>query len=466
MPAKDGTARLSEAIEKYRSDPVGFVRDMFGVEPVAWQAEALVDYVENDRLAVKSGHGVGKSTFLAWLVIYNLLTKYPCKIACTAPSAHQLNDVLWSEISIWHRRLPEAFKALLEVKAETIVLTAAPKESFAVARVARRETPEALQGFHAKHMVFLIDEASGVDEQIFIVGEGSMSSPGAKVVMTGNPTRAAGYFFNAFHRDRNRWKCRTVSTADVDGPHVDKSYGASLKEAYGEESNIYRVRVLGDFPTADDDAVIPLDWLESAIARDIQPDGPVVWGIDPARFGDDRTAFAIRQGHSLLQPVKSWRQADLMTTADRIYFEFSNAQQRPEMILVDAIGVGSGVADRLKQMGLPVRGVNVSESPAVKEKYMRLRDELWFRLREWLETLDCSLPDDPDLVSELTNVKYSFQPSGKIKVESKDEIKKRTGGKSPDLADALIMTFAAPTVMSFWNKPIDYGKNHVSAMVV
>src|SRR4029077_8264499 len=146
-----------------------------------------------DRITVRSGHGVGKSCLLAWIIIHYMLTRYPVKVAATAPTGHQLADVLLPEIAYLTRRLPPGLKEQIIVKADRVELTAAPKESFLVARTARAESPEALQGLHAEHMLYVIDEASIVPDIIFEVAQGAMSTPGAKTIMTGNPNRPDGY---------------------------------------------------------------------------------------------------------------------------------------------------------------------------------------------------------------------------------------------------------------------------------
>ena len=162
-----------------------------------------------------------------------------------------------------------------------------------------------------------------------------------------------------------------------------------------------------------------------------------------ARFGSDRTALAKRRGNVQLEPVKSWHGKDTMQAAGLIIAEYEATpeEDRPSEILVDVIGIGAGVVDRLSEQGLPVRGINVAESPAVGDRFMRLRDELWFKARGSLETRDCTLADDDALIAELTGVRYDITSAGKIKVEGKDEMKKR-GLRSCDLADAWCLTFA------------------------
>lgn len=428
---------------RWRKDPVLFVTDVFQVEPDYWQKEALRAINKEDQVAIRSGHGVGKSALMAWVVLWWMLTHYPCKIAATAPTSHQLQDVLWGEIAKWWGKLPPALKDLLAVKSDRVELVSNPMESFAVARTARKEQPEAFQGFHSENMLFLVDEASGVEDVIFQVGQGAMSTRGAKTLLAGNPTRTQGYFFDAFHAMKNNW--HTIKVSCKDSKMVDPSFIESMKKQWGEDSDIFRVRVLGDFPVSDSNTVIPLELAEAAVGREVEPAlGKVIWGVDVARYGGDKTALAKRRKNILVDKVKTWHNKDLMQTVGLIVQEYEETkyQDRPDHILVDSIGLGSGVVDRLKELGYPVRGINVSESPSVNDtKFERLRDELWWRAREWLEQRDCRIPDQPELIGDLTIPTYEVRSSGKIKVESKSDIKKRLP-RSPDMGDAFCLTFA------------------------
>lgn len=366
---------------------------------------------------------------------------FPCKIPATAPTSHQLSDVLWAELAKWHRvlkdRIPE-LGAEFEWKSDVFELKDAPKESFAVARTSRPEQPEALQGFHAESLLFLIDEASGVPDKVFEVAEGALSTEGAFVLMLANPTRMEGYFYDSHHKMRERWAA--LHWDGEDSPLVSKQYVEDMALKYGRDSSIFRVRVKGDF-AGSPDGVIPLDLIESAIGRGVKPYGEVVWGMDVARFGTDRTALAKRQGNTLLEPIKFWSGKDLMQTVGLLKIEYDAARVKPGVIHIDSIGLGSGVVDRAKEIGLPVNGVNVAESPSVREQYSRMRDELWFKAREWFQGRDVTMPADESLVAELTLPIYRHLSTGKIQVESKDDMKKR-GVTSPDLADAFCLTFA------------------------
>lgn len=457
------TQEQAELIAKLAMDPVSFVRGIIGVEPEKWQREALEAVRDNDRVAIRSGHGIGKTAFLSWLILWWLTTRTPARIACTANTASQLSDILWAEVQKWYRKLPEGFQSVLDVKNDRIDVVGA--DNFAVARTARRENPEALQGFHSPNMLFLIDEASGVDDLIFEVGEGAMSTEGAKTVMTGNPTRTSGYFYEAFNKVRDRWY--TMKVASTDSTQVGTNFIEDMKAKYGEESNIFRVRVLGEFPEADDDVVIPMYLLQSAVERNQEAaeTTPTVWGLDVARFGSDRTALCKRKGNVITEPVKTWRNKDLMELCGIILNEYETTRwsDRPAEILVDSIGIGAGVVDRLMELDLPARGINVAESSAMRDKYSRLRDELWFSAKEWFESRDCMIPDQEELIADLSKPRFKFTSNGKLKVESKDEMRKR-GMNSPDLADAFCLTFAGNASLAKsgskyrWGNNLNYGQ--------
>jgi hypothetical protein len=374
-------------------------------------------------------------------VLWFLLTHQNCKVPVAANSQDQLRDTIWPEIAKWHRQLPDALKAMIDVQAERIVVVQDPEGAFAVRRTASKENPEALQGFHADHLLFLIDEASGIPDVVFEVGMGALSTPGAKVLMAGNPTRTSGFFYDTHHSLRNRWYTMHVSCLDV--PRA-QGHIEDIRAKYGDNSNAWRVRVLGEFPTADDQTVIPLELVLSAVGRDVSSlNYYPVWGVDVARFGDDRTALAKRQANRLLEPIKHWGGTDLMVTTGMIKAEYEETHydMRPREILIDAIGLGAGVYDRCKELGLPVRAINVGEAASTRENCMRLRDELWFKGREWFQDRTCSLPQDEALIAELTSPTYTFSSTGKMVVESKADMKKR-GMRSPDLADAFLLTFA------------------------
>jgi phage terminase large subunit len=435
---------FEEFVEAYKDDPVRFVREMLGAEPFDYQQEFLEALAKGTRkMSVKSGHGTGKSTTASWAMLWFLLLRFPNKVVVTAPTSSQLFDAMYAECRRWVNELPKELQQLLNVKSDRIELVSAPSEAFISCRTARAETPEALAGVHSDHVLLIVDEASGVPEQVFEAAAGSMSGHSATTLMLSNPTRSSGTFFESHNRMADSWWTRTWSC--IDSPLVSDEFVDEMRLRYGEESNAFRVRVLGQWPLADDNTIIPFHLVESAQHRDVEvyEDSKIVWGLDVARFGNDATALCKRQG-SVITEVRSWRGLDLMQTCGRVVAEYNALppSKRPSELLVDSIGLGSGVVDRLRELDLPVRGINVSESPSMGDTYMNLRSELWFKAKAFLEERGCKIPKDDQLLSELTSVRYSFTSSGKMKAESKDEMRKRGLG-SPDLADAFCLCMAS-----------------------
>ena len=453
-----------EFVKRYRKNPVLFVREVLNTTPDQWQIEFLNHIAANNRrISVRSGHGVGKSTAAAWAMLWYLFLRFPVKIVVTAPTSSQLYDALFAEVKRWVKVLPKTLQDQLEVKQDRIELKDANNEGFISARTSRAEQPEALQGVHSDNVMLVADEASGIPEQVFEAAAGSMSGHSAVTLLLGNPVRSSGFFFDTHNRLSDDWVTMKVSCED--SPRVSEAYVEEMKSRYGEESNAYRIRVLGEFPRSDDDTVIPMELLEMAMARDVTPSAhaPVVWGLDVARFGSDRSALCKRQGNAILEPIKTWKNLDLMQLTGAVVAEYEvlSTNQRPREILVDSIGLGAGVVDRLRELNLPARGINVAESPAMGTTYRNLKAELWHKAKAWLEARDCWMPKDELLVAELATVRYSFTSSGKIQIEGKDEIRKR-GLASPDRADAFCLTFAGDAVIgaygssasSKWSQPL------------
>lgn len=444
--------------------PPRLVREVLGAEPDEWQEEVLRAFGRGERrLSIRSCHGVGKTCLLAWLVWCMLLTRYPQKTVATAPTQSQLIDGLFSEVLFWRNHLPEPLKALFIYKSNRIELAQEPESSFFVARTARQEQPETLQGIHSLHVLIIGDEASGIPEPIFEAGSGSMSDEHATTVLAGNPVRTSGLFFESHHRMAHLWRTFHIAAAPAGWPHgiqstrVAASYVEEQAILYGEDSNAYRIRVLGEFPKADDNSVIPYEFIRGAQDRDMDPVRMArVWGLDVARFGSARNALTVRTIREVIE-IDAWEGVDLMVTVGKVKKKWDEVkpEERPEQILVDVIGMGSGVVDRLRELGLPVRGINVAESSTLDDRFMRLRDELWWKCREWLGGLDVKLPADgknpkalsEQLAKELGQPKYEITSGGKIKVESKEEMRKRKV-PSPDLADSLVITFAGDAILA------------------
>jgi len=446
---------VAAAVAKLKHDPVLFVRQLLKAEPEPHQAKVMRWIASGERrVSVKSGRRIGKTTLMAWLSLWFEMTRANARTIVTAPSSAQLEDAYIPSFREWCQRLPPDLFEMWDIRAQRFDFRMTKRqgfENFVTIRTARADSPESLQGINAPNVLVLVDEAAGVGDANFESLSGSLGTKNAHMVLTGNPNRSSGYFYQTHTSLVDHWKTMTVNSEDC--PMVSKEWVEEMKVKYGDTSNAYRIHVLGEFPTGDDNTVIPIELIEAAIGRDVvvTQHAPMIWGLDVARFGDDKSALCRRKGNTVTQ-MQTWRDLDTMQLAGAVQVEYEAALERPTEILIDVIGIGAGVVDRLREMGLPARGINVSESPAMGEQYVHLKDELWFKGLAWLEKRDCRLPNDEDLKQQLAMVRKDFTSNGKAKIESKRELRRR-GVSSPDKADALMLTFAsdAGTLIHGWS---------------
>ncbi len=455
-------------IKTYKSRRRDFVRNVFNIEPDAWQDEVLGGLDSGGtRFAIRSGHGVGKTTLLSWVIIHFICTRWPQKTAATAPSSTQLNDALIPEVKHWINRLPGALRSQFNIKADRIELKSSSESSFVTFKTSRRENPEALQGVHSKHTLLLADEASGVDDAVFDAAIGSLSTPGSIFILTGNPTRLEGYF-HRIHMTEAGDAYHRMQVSSEDSPRVTEEFikQIELMDPQGREGNLYRVRVLGEFASLDEDKLISTDDVYSSVDRDfrISSHWPIVWGVDVARSGRDKTVMVARRGRVVTSIEVYKGKDDLMQIVGwvRELYHKTGADERPRELCVDAIGVGAGVADRLTELNIPTVAVNVSEAAPMGSTGLRLRDSLWVDVRDWFARKDVSIPKDDRLIRDLLLPGYAFTSSGRLQVASKNQMRKDYG-RSPDYADALVLTFAGDAASALygstgptspWNKPM------------
>ena len=470
-----------------KDSPLNFVKYIFawGQEgtpledftgPRKWQEKVLrdignhirknevIDLPEMFRLAVASGRGIGKSALVAWIILWMLSTRLGATIIVTANTEQQLRSRTWAELGKW---LTLSINSHWFAKTATTLKPASWFEDllikdlkidtgyyYAQAQLWSEENPDAFAGVHSSYGICLImDEASGIPAPIYSVSEGFFTEPTANRfwLAFSNPRRNTGPFYDAFHSKRAFWNTEQIDSRTVEG--TDQKLFQQMLDQYGDDSTVARVEVLGQFPHADDDTVISIELARSAVDRDVAltASEPIVWGLDVARFGGDNSALCIRQGNTVFE-IKTFRSMDLMQLCGAVknIYDSTTQMNQPQEILIDVIGLGSGVVDRLAEQNLPVRGVNVSESPASRKNYLNLRAELWFAMKDWLTKRDCRLPNDDELIAELVSPMYSYTSTGKLKIEAKEAMKKR-GIKSPDKADALALTMAS-SAASFGGK--------------
>lgn len=450
---------LFDAFEEIPDEPALFAEQALNISPTGQQREFLQALARpGARVAVRSGHGTGKSTALAIAALWFFCTRKDALVPCTAPTAHQLQDVLWRELRRLIAGMDEETRKRFQVTADRIQMKGSA--GMIVARTARPENPDALQGFHAPEILFIIDEAAGVNDTIFEVARGALSTPSARVALTGNPTRLSGYFHNAFHMARNSWTRLCFSC--LESPLVAPEYAAEIAAEYGEDSDMYRVRVLGEFPTTGMFNLISLELVDKAMPRKVpvnyMNDAPLVIGVDPAWLGGDRSAAMVRQGMSarLLFVVRGVDTAQLAELVAR-----RSAPLDPDAIFVDQTGVGAGVVDQLKRTAFPVTGVSFAQRPLEPDRFVNRRAEMWWRLKEWLEQGPV-LEASGDLRDDLVAPEYLMTSAGKVQLEAKESMRGR-GLASPDLGDALALTFAMPVYPRQRNPPPEPGAERYNA---
>jgi len=303
----------------------------------------------------------------------------------------------------------------------------------------------------------VVDEAEGVSEEIYEAIESVMTSANPLLLLIGNPTAMSGAFRRAFYEEREIYHAITISALDSPNVRAGRTVFPGLASAawveerrsvWGEDSLLYRARILGEFPEQGEDTLLRLSDIEAAVNRDFpdsggpeseRPEG-VTLAVDVARYGADSSVILRRRGDRA-DLIRELRQLDTMQLAGWVAAAIGECH--PGQVYIDEVGVGAGVVDRLQELGHPVRGVNVAWKAKEDKVYANLRAEGYWTLAERFRSGRVSIPDDKGLISELAALRYSFDSQGRIKIESKDEMRKR-GLRSPDKADALMLAFLAP----------------------
>lgn len=449
---------ILQRIKGWQNDPVLFVQDCLEMKPTDQQLELLEAIKKACRgeapkkISVRSGHGTGKDAIACAIILWFMCTRFNAKVACFAPTARQLQDVLWSELGKWllkskvrddfvkiqhkffHKDFPDTWWTR----------TLAPASN-----ASKEEQAETTAGLHGDHFLVIADEASGIKDPIFQALEGALTQDDNWILLIGNMTKTGGYYYDShFHQQiapswqRLHWRSDLSS-------NVKKSYVDYMALKYGVESNVYKIRVLGDPPLADANTLIPLEWARNCIDNDIPASAEDVLylGADIARFGDDDTIILPRRG-LVIHPWIKLSSVDTFVTANKIAETIEDTEA--EGAAIDEIGIGAGVVDWLSKTNNSRRifGVNVSMASSDITKYSLLRDELWWRVRERCRLGQYSFPSklNPDgismgeeLANELSLPWYEYNQHGGIKVCSKKEMK-RQGIASPNIADALCLT--------------------------
>lgn len=458
---------LVEQAHRFRNDPLGFIYFAFDdIQPHDWQRDSLEDIrlaleqgksrQEAIQIATASGHGVGKSCFVAWLILWAIATESDCKGVVTANTETQLKTKTWAELAKWYALF--RYKHWFELTATALFSSVEGHDK--IWRIdmvpwSERNT-EAFAGLHnaGRRVLLIFDEASAIPDKIWEVSEGALSDEDTQIIWAafGNPTRNTGRFRECFGRFKHRWKTRQIDSREV--PGTSKSTIQKWVDDYGEESDFVKVRVRGIFPSAGSNQFIDSDCVADCVA--MKAEGyehmPKILACDVARFGDDQTVMGIRQGRKVFAP-KKYRGLDTMQVAS-FMAEMADTH-KPDAIIIDETGLGAGVVDRLRQLRYKVFGFNGGGKPDDPATYFNRRAEVWGLMREALRA-GLDIPPDRELQDEISSVEYSFTPKQQIILEKKEDMKSR-GLSSPDVADWLAMSFAvAPAAR---DKP---KKNHHS----
>lgn len=484
-PIKDPEAELAQQMGEFFADPLGFVLWAFDWShdpalsvvplpepysllydaehgPELWACEMLEDVgrqirehgfdgtraVDAIRVATASGHGISKSATTAMLVNFIMSTRPNARGVLTASTATQLESKTWAEVQKWARRCITGHWWNITTGKGAMRMThrERPESWRCDAQTAREENAESFAGLHAADSTpfIILDEASGVPDTIFETAQGGLTDGEPMMFAFGNPTRNTGWFHGAFNAQRHRWVTRQIDSRTV---HItNKNQLAQWVEDFGEESDFVKVRVRGVFPSASSLQFIPRDLVDDAASRDLPPSRgeTIVVGVDPARFGDDRSVIWTRAGRD----ARSWppirlRGADTMTLASRVTEHVNWLRSAGHRVIVNADGggVGGGVIDRLRSIGLEVNEVQFGARAMDSKKYANRRAEIWGTMRDWLA--GGAIPRDEELATDLTGVEYGFNANDQIALERKESMKAR-GLASPDDGDALAITFAVP----------------------
>lgn len=463
MPEAVSASKASQILERCRREPGWFAREVLGVHWWSMQVAIAESVRDHERTAVKAANGVGKTFNAAGIVLWFLLCFPRSRVVTTATTWPQVEKLLWHELGLQHRnaRFPLGGQLnLTELKL--------PDGRYAIGLSTKPTELESFQGHHAPNLLLVYDEASGIPAPIFEAGEGYMTAAGARMLLIGNPTKPSGEMYEAFNSASKRgdyerftigWRDTPAFTGEecpqevLDALPTPAKY-VSRKRMWGEDSPLFQVRVLGRYARTSTNTVIQLGDLEDAQARRFEPDlqveADIVVACDVARFGDDETVIACRLGQhvEILETYIGQRPPGITTdkgtvgdtvhTAGRIIEHASRYPRHVVRLVIDDAGVGGGVTDILRNAGWNVTAYNAGAKAHDPLAFPNRRSEMWFKLAALLPELD--LPADDQLAADLLAPTYGYEHGSMRRVvEKKDKTKKRLG-RSPDRADAVMLT--------------------------
>ena len=433
--------RYDALMLQYQDNVLLFIKQMFGVEPTLQQLLLIRDALSGRkaRVAVKSCTSSGKTACLAWLVLWALGTQDDIRILITAPTYPLLNRVFLTEVQKWHQKMPELVRDAYIITSEKIVRKGRSTHRADLA-TASSENEQALAGGHSGNYWIIADEGSAIGDDIYEVLLGTLSyGKGGRMIVVSNPTRNTGFYYDIFNTQNPYWQRHTFDA--FGSPHIEQEYIDEVKHTYGEDSDFYRVRILGEFPRSSSSQFMDADVVDTAIKTKLGiPDYhhfPKVAGIDVARFGDDSSIFVTRQGPKILD-ITSFKGLNTMQVTAEMTQYWKRHQH--QTVYVDGTGLGAGVVDRGRELGVPIVDVVVANKSSNPLKYVNVRSQLWGSMREWLEN-GADIPNDSELRKQLLAMEYGYNGKMQVQLLSKKDLK-RKHGFSPDKPDSIALTFA------------------------
>ena len=457
---------------EWRKNPFKFIKVMWWLEPTnKWdkfvkgvhltrQQTQVIEAVRkavNDeaprKVSVMSGHGIGKTATFSMLLLWFLFCYMDSQIACTAPSQSQMYDVLWKEIAVWLWRMPERASQIFELSADYVRVLEKPKTWWARARTARKESPEAIAGIHADHVMIMVDEASAVPDEVYVTAKGALTNKNVLMLMISNPTRLSGYFYKS--QTSLKEDFQTFEFSSIDSPIVDYGFVNDIKKEYWENSDEYRVRVLWKFPN--EEAIDAEGYMRLFRMDDIKymtkvdedfPFWECILGVDPAWEGSDETVWVIRDNIK----AKILRRESISTPKGIAQITSTIMTQyniSPNRVIIDNFGVWADCIQELALMWYRVYWLFLGKEAGDKKTFLNKRAELYWRLRQWVKNWGLFVRQDG--FEELLGIFFRRKEmTNQIQIMDKLKMKKDYWIKSPWVADSLAYTFMVPWDWGGW----------------
>lgn len=443
QPLKPEYREKALSAEEYKAEMFGeFIKG----EHISWQQFVLFEAIDQGihkfasrKIAVESGVGTGKTAALAMLIIWFLFTHIDAVVPCTAPTAPQMDDALWKELKLWLTRMPPRLQELFEWSSGYLRVKQRRETWFARARTASKDKPEALAGIHSDDVLLIADEASGIDDEVFRIGQGVFAGENVYAILISQHQRLIGYFHNCFNSNKQFWQ--TFRFNAEESPLSDNQLRDNIVHEYGDESDEYRVQILGMPPhseTVDDKGYVPLlNQADLKFSPDIQFIGRVRLGIDPAGEGTNETVWVCRDRFKSKR-VASEKTSTAKGIAQKTLTLAKHFGVNPMDTYVDNFGVGANVAVELALADFRVNAVNSGDKPEDDVRFLNRRAEIAWRAKDWLRSGGELVQDEA--WQEALNIRYHANLKGKIAIMSKD-LMRREGIQSPDTWDAFALTF-------------------------